>query len=410
MQGFFSKDQLQTPSLSERRMLSCAACCLYKTAQTPKIKPYGNFRKEIMIIGEAPGESENRVGKPWQGKMGMVLQRKYRQLGIDLFEDCVSLNAVNCYPVDRNGNGRTPTDHEIACCRQKVISAIKQYQPRVIILHGGAAVTSVIGYKWKKGNLNVMTWRGWTIPDREFNAWICPTFHPSFVERQEEQNEAEVIWTRDLKQAFKMVEIPLPDYPPEEECVEISYDVERVLKELNQDDTILAFDIETTGIKPYNTDKHRIVSIAFCNSEDKAYAIPFPSTEPQLKLLKNLLENPRIGKIAANMKYEDNWLSVLHGIQVTPWLFDTMLAAHILDNRPNISGLKIQAFLRFGMPSYDDTVSPYLKAENANTPNSIEQLVRNEPMFRQLLLYNGYDALLTYRLAQLQMKELGMIE
>jgi len=62
------------------------------------------------------------------------------------------------------------------------------------------------------------------------------------------------------------------------------------------------------------------------------------------------------------------------------------------------------------MPSYDDTVSPYLKAENANTPNSIEQLVRNEPMFRQLLLYNGYDALLTYRLAQLQMKELGMIE
>lgn len=405
MQGFFTKSQLQTPSISEKGILSCASCGLYKTAQTPKMNPYGNFKKKIMVIGEFPRHEDDKTGLPWRGKIGQYLSTKYKQFGIDLFEDCISLYAINCH-IDEN---RMPSEYEISCCRQKVIKAIQHYQPKIVILHGVAAISSIIGYRWKDGQSGMHLWQGWTIPDHEFNTWLCPVYTPTYVTLENEHIETEVIWMKDLERAFSLIDTPLPA-PILEKQIHISDDIEGVLTSLNVDGTDLAFDIETTGIKPYDTDKHRIVSIAFCNNEDQAVAIPFPTTKKQLTLLKELLQNPCIGKIAANMKYEDTWLNILHEIQVISWKFDTMLATHILDNRPYIAGLKFQAFVRFGMPVYDDAISPYLKSKDANTPNSITQLAQNKSMFRKLLLYNGYDALLTYRLAQIQMKELGMIE
>ena len=413
MRGFFDKQQLEkTPYKSEKGTLSCVSCGLYKYVMSPRMKPYGKFKKGIMVIGEAPGQEDDKKGKPWQGMTGKFLKRKFRHLGVDLFQDCVSLNAVNCRPVDDKGNNRAPTEHEIACCRQKVIDAIKQYQPKLIILQGAAAVSSVItGYCWKTSRHNgINVWRGWTIPDRTLNAWICPTFHPSFTERQEGEGVVELIWTQDLERAFSKLDEPLPNYREEKECVVISFDIERVLKAILKDKPrLLAFDIEATGLKPYNKENHRIVTISFCYEEDRSYAIPFPTEEKQLRLLRRVLEHPDIGKIAANMKYEDNWLNFLYNIEVGPWVFDTMQAAHILDNRPGITGLKFQAYIRFGTPDYDSEVEPYLKSPDSNTPNRVMELVRDETLFRKLLLYNGIDSLVTYRLAILQMKELGLV-
>lgn len=406
MKGFFSKEQTQTKG--QMKGFSCASCRLYKYAFTPKMQPYGNFKKGIMVIGEAPGESEDKRGKPWQGKAGRALQRKCKELGINLFEDCVSLNAVNCHPTDKKGANRTPTEFEIACCRQKVINAVNQYKPKIIILLGGIALSSLIGYKWKSNLGGIMKWRGWTIPDQGYNAWVCPTFHPSFVERQEEKNEVEVIWTEDLRQALGKVNQLFLNYANAEDCVHVvenENEAESVLAGLNEAG-IMAFDIETTGLKPYNKNSHEIVSISFCNRLNEAWAMPFPKGMQGLKLLKRVLRNPKIGKVAANMKFENNWLDVLHGIEVSPWEFDTMQAAHILDNRPGITGLKFQSYIRFGVLGYDEDVSPFLKSPDSNTPNRIMELVKDKRSFRKLLLYNGIDSLMTYRLALLQMMEL----
>jgi len=50
-----------------------------------------------------------------------------------------------------------------------------------------------------------------------------------------------------------------------------------------------------------------------------------------------------------------------------------------------------------------------LQLFDSNTPNRVMELVRDETLFRKLLLYNGIDSLVTYRLAMLQMKELGLV-
>lgn len=408
MRGFFSKESTQ-PKGGEMRGFSCASCGLYKSVLTPKMEPYGNFRKGIMVIGEAPGEDEDRRGKPWQGKDGRILQRKYKQLGIDLFEDCISLNAINCRPTDKKGANRTPTSQEIACCRSKVLQAIKKYQPRLIILQGNAPTVTLIGHRWKGDFKGISKWRGWTIPDREYNAWICPTFHPSFIERQEEENEAEVIWTQDLKRALSKLDEPLPtSSKSEEDSIILAEDMEEVMEKMSCRPGLMAFDIETTGLKPYDRERHRIVSISFCNNPEYAYVIPFPIKTKHLRMLKELLENPKVGKIAANMKYEDNWLNVLHDIRVNPWAFDTMQAGHILDNRPGITGLKFQAYVRFGVIGYDEEVESYLKAPSPNEVNRIMELVNDPEGFRKLQIYNGIDSLMEYRLAMKQMEELGM--
>lgn len=406
MEGFFSKQETQLKG-GELKGLSCAACGLYKTAKNPRMQPHGKGKKGIMVIGDVPAEEDDRRGKPWQGKAGRLLQRKLKEFGIDLFEDCICLNAVNCRPINKKGEAREPSDHEIACCRPKIITAINKFKPKVILLQGGIPTTSLVAYRWKGGASGINLWRGWAIPDRQYNAWVCPTFHPSFIESQDKENEASIIWENDIKQALSKLNKPFPYPPDEEKRIVITEDVDEALGAM-EGSSMFAFDLETTGLKPYNTKIHKIVTISFCNDENKAYAIPFPTKRRQLNWLKELLENPKIGKIAANMKHEDTWMNILHGIQVHPWLFDTMLGAHILDNRVGITGLKFQSFVQFGLLGYDDATGPYLKAENSYAVNRVMELMKDREGRRKLLLYNGIDSLMTYRLALKQLKEAGL--
>ena len=409
MRGFFERQPPQTPYRSEKGMHSCVSCGLYQFVRSPRMKPYGEFGKRIMVIGEGPGEDEDQKGHPWQGRTGRVLQRQYRELGVDLFRDCVSLNAVNCRPVDKGGRDRTPTEYEIACCRQKVVGAVQEYQPKLILLHGGAALSSLIGYRWKRELGGITKWAGQTIPDANLGAWVCPTFHPSYIEHQEGTSEVDILWRKDLGHAFAKATEPLPKAPWPEEVVEVSQDAEGVLRRLYEEKpALLAFDIETTGLKPYDVKAHETISISFCSSPDKAHAIPFPTQEGPLRLLRRILESPKIGKIAANMKYEDTWLTIMHGIQVKPWAFDTMLAAHLLDNKPGITGLKFQAYVRFGVLGYDEETAPYLKSSGPYKPNRVREFAKTDDGLHRLLLYNGMDAFLTYRLAMEQMEALGM--
>ncbi len=409
MKGFFSKAETSSPYRSEKGVHSCVSCQLYKSAQSPRMKPYGNFKKKIMVIGEGPGHEDDENGRPWQGPMGKNLKRIYSKYGVDLFEDCLNLNAVNCRAVDKKGENKTPTEYEISCCRQKVLSEIDKHKPKVIILHGSAAISSMIGYRWKRDFGGIMKWAGWTIPDREFDAWLCPTFHPHYVEKQKEtEPEVTVLWEKDLKRAFEKIDESLPTYKDEMDCVEISKEPGKLFDKIRKDKPeLLAFDIETTGLKPYNTDLHEIATISFCYEDDKVYAVPFPKEPKEIKRLKLLLESPDVGKIAANMKYEDTWVSILYGITVNPWVFDTMQAAHILDNRPGITSLKFQSYVQFGLVGYDDDINPFLKSPDSNSPNRIKELISSRAGLEKLLLYNGVDSLMTYKLAKLQMEEMG---
>lgn len=395
--GFFTRKEVESVTRPDGKTYSCVSCGLYRDCTSPKMPPYGNFKKKILVIGEAPGEVEDRLGKPWQGKSGKLLQSTFKRLGIDLFEDCLNINSVYCRPMDKENNNRAPSNYEVECCRRTTLQIIDKNKPKVIILLGAMAVFGLLGHRWKKDLGGITKWRGWIIPDQDLKAWICPTFHPSFIERSDTGIE-EVIWEQDLKQAFAKVKDPLYIY--KEPTIEIIEDLS-VLNKIRGEGVEIAFDYETTGIKPHAVG-HRIVSCAIATSEDFAYAFMMPQTQRERQPLVDLLTDPIVKKIAQNMKYEHKWGLVRLRIETQGWVWDTMLASHIFDNRPGITNLAFQTYVQFGIVDYKSEVGEYLEDSdktNANSQNKIMKLVAMPRGKEKLLKYNGYDAINEFRLA-----------
>lgn len=402
MEGFFPKNELQSLTRPDGRLRTCTSCGLYRTANTPKMQPYGNFRKGIMNIGEAPGETEDVRGKPWQGKAGQLLQKTYKKFGIDLFEDCININAVNCRPISPKGSNRTPTNYEIECCRPSVLQYIQQYKPKIIILFGSVAIQSVIGHRWKKDLGGINKWRGWTIPDQDFCAWICPVFHPSYTMRYEKE-EAYTVWEDDLENALSVLNTPFLKY--KEPKIEIVDDLS-VLEKIKHG--IISIDYETTGLKPYDFQReHQIVSASVSIDEDTAYVFKLPDKRSLLRPLRQLLINPNVRKMAHNLKFEDIWSRVYLNTPVKNWWWDSMLAAHIMDNRKGVTGLKFQTYINLGIVDYSSEIDQYLQAIDAKDGNSLNrvlELIRTKDGLMKLLKYNAYDTINQYRLALKQMK------
>jgi uracil-DNA glycosylase family 4 len=363
------------------------------------MKPYGEFRRKIMIMGEAPGETEDRAGKPFQGKTGRLLQRTCEKLGVDLFKDCVVINAVHCRPVSKDKENRAPTNFEIECCQRTTLSYIQQYHPHVILALGNSAVYSLLKNHWLRDIGGITKWRGWTIPDTKYNAWVCPTFHPSHVERAD-GTEVTTIWEQDLRRAFSCTDTPLLRY--KEPTIEIIEDLSP-LKSIPRGSTI-AFDYETTGRKPHASG-HRIVSCAVADTETHAWAFLMPQSRAARAPLIELLGDKDIKKIAQNMKFEHAWSAERLRVEVKGWEWDTMLMTHILDNRTGITGLKFQTYVQFGVSDYSSEVDTYLKdadTKDGNGFNKIDKLLEKPGGKRTLLTYNAWDALWELRLANVQ--------
>jgi len=401
MEGFFTKKETESKSRPDGKTYSCYSCGLYKECTSPRMQPFGSFKKKILVIGEAPGETEDRLGKPWQGKSGRLLQSTFDRLGMDLFEDCLNINAVYCRPMDKKNNNRAPTNYEIECCRKSTLQIIDKYKPKVIILLGNAAIYSLIDYRWKKSLGGINKWRGWAIPDQDFQTWICPTFHPSYVERSDNGPEL-TVWVLDLKHAFEMLAQPfLKHVEPRIDIIEDLY----MLANITNPE--IAFDYETTGLKPH-AEGHRIICCAVAPSESHAYVFMMPKTRAERKPFIDLLVNPKIGKIAQNMKYEHAWSLVRLKTEVQNWVWDTMLASHILDSRAGITSLQFQVYVQFGVIDYKDETEPYLKSygDSANDINRIQALI-SKPGGKEILMKRcALDAVYEFRLAQKQRENL----
>lgn len=403
MKGFFDISEIRTVD-PKQKTVSCASCGLYQYVLSPRMKPFGNFKKRILNIGEAPGETEDQKGRQWQGKVGRRLQREYKRLGIDLFEDCLNINSINCRPTDSKGANRPPSYQEVACCRKRVLDVIEQYNPQVIVLLGNHAVESIIGHRWKKDLGGITKWRGWQIPDRDLGAWICPVFHPSYVER-EDKPEVDLIWQKDLEAAISMTRIKFPEWQDEKQFVEIID-----WSELSPipDGSIVAIDYETTGLKPHASGQ-RIVCAGIARSAIHAQVFMMPDRPRERQGWIKMLANPQVKKMAHNMKFEQAWSVNRLRQGVYGWFWDSMLAAHIIDNRPGITNLKFQTYINFGVVDYASEITPFLQSnsKNGNAMNKLLDKISDPDFRNDLMKYCGLDAIYEYKLAMKQMEALN---
>lgn len=108
------------------------------------------------------------------------------------------------------------------------------------------------------------------------------------------------------------------------------------------------------------------------------------------------------GLLTSNCKFEDRWTRAKLGFEVNNFVADTVLDAHILDNRESITSVKFQAFVRLGVPPWNDAVEPFLSSMDgtANGKNRIREVEINT-----LLRYCAMDALMEFLIAKDQKNE-----
>lgn len=395
MEGFFSKKETESLSRSKGRTYSCTSCGLYKNCSSQKIKPSGNFKKGIINVMTEPDKSEDRNGA-YTGKQASYLTSLYKQVGIDLHEDCLNIYAINCYPGDIE-----PDTFQIASCSRIVSEIISKHKPKVIALFGKTPLISVIGSRWKKDLGELKKWQGWKIPDQELNAWIVPTFDLTTIMMSKTQVERLF-----LLQDLKSIEICSKTELYRHITPNIHYIDD--LNELNNiKEGLVAFDYETTGIKPY-AQGHKIVCASVAVDSQNVYTFVMPQDRQKQLPFIRLLRNKKIGKIAQNMKFEDTWSNIFLKSNVSNWHWDTMQATHIIDNRENITGLKFQTYVQFGVIDYDSSISAFLKSDSgkgSNGINKIESLMKSPKGERELLTYCALDSIFEYRL-YLKQKEI----
>lgn len=307
-----------------------------------------------MIVGEAPGAREDDTGKPFVGKSGQLLQGVLEQYGFDR-RDVYITNAVSCRPPDN----RTPTKGEIKACKNWLDYQIAKVKPKFIMLLGNTPLMSVTG---KAG---VTTKRG--RPFEQDGIIYLPTFHPSFVLRDEPTNLP--LFEKDIRKFREIVdkgEIPREDNL-KHTIVRTMDDFERMLKALKG---VVSFDIETTCLYPwqeYETksngqkvhDPAQITMIGF-GTADGEFSLPIKHLECPFsdETLDDMIEriDRRLRKcylVAHNGKFDYLWMLVHFGVTWYEYAaFDTMLAHYALDEN-SLHGLKQLAMMFCGAPDWD---------------------------------------------------------
>lgn len=379
----------------------CGACGLHLGCRSPKMPVTGDGRMGVLVVAEAPGADEDARNEQLVGRAGQELRRTLHSIDIDLDRDCWKTSALICRPPE----DRTPTNDEVDYCRPNLLAVIRELQPKVVIVLGGPAIRSVLGPHWKDDVGSVAQWVGWNVPLHEPNMWVAPTYHPSYVVREEGNPIGPVVklwFRRHLQAAFELASggrpwVVAPNYEKKVQLLYNPEDAARHIRSYIERGGAVAVDYETDRLKP-DADDAEIVSCALCWRGQETIAYPFVGVAATAT--GELLRSP-LPKIMANNPFEDRWTRRMFGHPVNNWSWDCVLSAHHLDCRKDITSVKFQAFVRLGQTPWDFQVRPYMEGDGSNDRNRVRQIDT-----RTLLLYNGMDALLEYWVACIQRAEM----
>jgi len=156
----------------KQEIINCKACPLYKM-RNHSIWGEGNEHAEIMVIGEAPGANEDKIGRSFVGKSGQLLDKIFAACGFSREQHIFISNIVKCRPP---GN-RDPSEEEVEACFPLLLKQIELVDPKIILPLGATALKRL----FKDQNLKITKLRGhWMEWDHRL---VMPVFHPAALLR-----------------------------------------------------------------------------------------------------------------------------------------------------------------------------------------------------------------------------------
>lgn len=339
----------------------------------------------ILVVGEAPGASEDRDGIPFVGETGKLLRNTMPK---GWAEKVYWTNTVRCRPPDN----RAPALAELTCCSNYMEEDLDRINPHAILAVGGAALQ----YFWQ--GASVMSARGVEFPIQLPNgAWIrgYSTFHPSYVARGNKANGDNTItpvFEGDLARFFTNTErylepLTLP-VPPSRKKVLFPRSFEEVKALFRRLKPRPGMDFETFRLKPYLRDA-RMLTAAF---SDGVTTFAFPvswygmqgewGTEAVVWCLEQL-----DFWVAHNASFELVWAWYMC-TKFDHRFDDTAARARLIHQRSSLTSLADQTRINLGV--------------DIKTLSDLEVTRLTAYPLEDVLYYNALDAWSCYQLNQIQ--------
>ena len=201
--------QARTPTLDDLRAAArgCRGCDLFLNG-TQTVFGEGPPRAEVMMIGEQPGDQEDRAGQPFVGPAGRVLDEALVEVGIDRSRVYVT-NVVKHFKWVARGRRRIhskPNAREIRACRPWLEAELADVEPRVVVALGATAAQALLGATFR-----VTQQRGKPLEGTGLAPYVIATVHPASILRaaDPESREAEGrAFVEDLKVVKGLLDSP----------------------------------------------------------------------------------------------------------------------------------------------------------------------------------------------------------
>ncbi|MGA0871876.1 MAG: uracil-DNA glycosylase [Phycisphaerales bacterium] len=191
-----SSDGEKAQALSALRARHDRECphCTTATAHTQTGFGEGSPDAEVMFVGEAPGEQEDRTGRPFVGRAGQKLEDMIKAMGLSR-EAVYIANVLKSRPPDN----RTPLRHEVEACGPYLVEQVRIIRPRAIVALGGPATKLLLETEEGITRLRGI-WATYRAGDLEIP--VMPTFHPAYLLRNYTPEVRKQVWS-DLTQVLE---------------------------------------------------------------------------------------------------------------------------------------------------------------------------------------------------------------
>jgi uracil-DNA glycosylase len=192
-----------------RAAQSCRGCDLYERA-TQAVFGTGPAPAPLMLVGEQPGDAEDRQGKPFVGPSGQVFHRALAEAGIQVADSYVT-GAVKHFRWREDPRGgkrrlhQRPDSWQVRACRPWLVAEIERVNPRLLVTLGATAGQAIFGSSFRVGVQRGRRVR-WQPPNRNGHErtaeiLVISTIHPSAVLRADDQDAVYAGFVDDLREA-----------------------------------------------------------------------------------------------------------------------------------------------------------------------------------------------------------------
>ncbi len=186
------------------RALACVKCPHLAASRKNVVFGVGNIDAQLMFVGEAPGADEDAQGEPFVGAAGQLLTKIIQATGLSR-ADVYIANILKCRPdtPGQSSGNRKPTPEEMATCIPYLHEQIDLIRPKVLVALGATAVEGLLG---KTVGITKLRGNWQTYRDTP----LMPTFHPSYLLRNQAMTEKRKVW-EDMLAVMEKLEMPVSE-------------------------------------------------------------------------------------------------------------------------------------------------------------------------------------------------------